>query len=76
MPRQAEATAKRIRNQTSFRCENYDAVESRSRRVQLLVKPSIYDYLKKISDAECMSVNQIAERAFLHFIESFNIVNQ
>ena len=76
MAKQAEENAKLKRQLPNCRRENCDAVESRSRRVQLLVKPSIYDHLKKLADVECVSVNQIAERAFLRFIESFNMENQ
>ncbi len=76
MAKQAEENAKLKRKLPICRRENCDAVESRSRRVQLLVKPSIYDRLQKIADFECVSVNQIAERAFLRFIESFNMENQ
>lgn len=69
MSRQSEATAKRIRKQTGFRRVNKDDAEIRSRRVQLLVKPSIYERLLKIAAEENVSVNQMAERSFLRLID-------
>ena len=37
--------------------------------MQLLVKPSIYDRLQEIARKENVSVNQIAERAFMSYAE-------
>ena len=70
MARQAEANQKLIRQQPNFRREKSDSAEPRSRRVQLLLKPSIYDRLQEIAREENVSVNQIAERAFLSYAEN------
>ncbi len=72
MAKQAEANAKLKRQLPNCRRENPDDAEPRSRRVQLLVKPSIYDQLRIIANEENVSVNQIAERAFLRLIETHN----
>ena len=69
MARQAEANRKLIRQQPNFRREKSDSAEPRSRRMQLLVKPSIYDRLQEIARKESVSVNQIAERAFMSYAE-------
>ena len=42
--------------------------ETRSRRVQLLLKPSIHDALVRLANMEGDSVNNIAELAFLAYI--------
>ena len=70
MAKQAEANAKLKRLQPNCRREKPDDAEPRSRRVQLLVKPSIYEQLRIIANEENVSVNQIAERAFLRLIEN------
>ena len=70
MAKQAEENAKLIRQQPNFRREKSDSAEPRSRRMQLLVKPSIHDRLQEIAREENVSVNQIAERSFLSYVEN------
>ena len=68
MARQAEANAKLKRLLPNYRREKPDEAEPRSRRVQLLVKPSIYKHLRIIANEESVSINQIAERVFIRLI--------
>ena len=43
--------------------------EARSRRMQLLVKPSIFAALQTAAADDGISVNQICERAFLEYVQ-------
>ena len=70
MAQRAEANRKLFRKQPNFRREKCDGAEPRSRRVQLLVKPSIFEKLQSIATETNVSINQIAERAFLSYIEN------
>lgn len=38
-------------------------IETRSRRLQLLVQPSLYDRLKKIADTQGTSLNELIHKA-------------
>lgn len=46
-----------------------DSSEPRSRRVQLLMKPSIYNALLDIASTNAQSVNNLIETALQQFIE-------
>lgn len=47
--------------------------ETRSRRRQILLKPSIDDQCAAIADRDEISFNQLAERAFTEYIERHGI---
>lgn len=45
--------------------------ETRSKRLQLLITPSLHEKLQDISRAEQISINEIANRAFTAYAESY-----
>lgn len=51
------------------RPERRKAPESKSRRVQLLIKPSIYDKVKEIADVNGWSFNEACNIALNEFIQ-------
>lgn len=62
----AEDTAERETARTASAPEGYKAnplyIEKRSKRLQLLVQPSLYDKVKAHADAEGCSVNDFIHR--------------
>ena len=48
--------------------------EARSRRMQLLVKPSVFTALQAAAANDGISVNQICERAFLEYVQKHGSV--
>jgi len=69
MARQAEANAALVAKRPQLRREKPSYGETRSQRVQLLVKPSIYSALQAIADRGNISFNQVAERAFMEYVD-------
>ena len=52
--------------------EGYRLVpEAKSRRLQLLVRPSLYEKMQNMAKAEGISFNELANRAFENIIESY-----
>lgn len=50
--------------------EGYKLVpESKSKRLQLLVKPSTHEKLKNLAKAEDLSINEIANRAIENYLK-------
>ena len=69
MKRTAAMNAKLFTRRTDSHREKPDG-EARSRRVQLLVKPSVFTTLQAAATNEGVSVNQICERAFLEYVQN------
>lgn len=69
MARQAEANAALVAKRPQLRREKPSYGETRSQRAQLLVKPSIYSALQAIAERGNISFNQVAERAFMEYVE-------
>lgn len=69
MARQAEANAALVAKRGNWRRERPDYGETRSHRAQLLLKPSIYSALQDIAERDNISFNQVAERAFIEYVE-------
>lgn len=44
-------------------------IEVKSRRVQLVLQPSLYERLKAQSEKQGISVNELAHIAFEHYLE-------
>ena len=53
--------------------EGYKLVptETKSKRLQLLITPSLQEKLRDLSKAEGLSINEIANRAFEAYIENY-----
>ena len=53
--------------------EGYKLVstETKSKRLQLLITPSLHEKLKDLSKAEGLSINEIANRAFEAYIKDY-----
>ena len=53
--------------------EGYKLVstETKSKRLQLLITPSLHEKLKDLSKAESLSINEIANRAFEAYIKDY-----
>lgn len=69
MRRTAAANAKLFTRHPGSPREKPDG-EARSRRVQLLVKPSVFAALQAVATDDGVSVNQICERAFLEYVKN------
>lgn len=46
-----------------------EGMEPRSRRVQLLVKPSLFSEMKKIASTKGISFNNLCEKIFIEYLE-------
>lgn len=68
MVRTAKSNAQFFSRRPDWHREKPDG-EARSRRVQLLVKPSVFAALQEAAANECVSVNQLCERAFVEYIQ-------
>ncbi len=68
MKRSATMNAKLFERRPDSHREKPDG-EARSRRVQLLVKPSVFAALQATAANEGVSVNQLCERAFLEYVK-------
>ena len=73
MKRTATMNAKLFTWRTGSPREKPDG-EARSRRMQLLVKPSIFAALQSVAANDGISVNQICERAFLEYVQKHGSV--
>ena len=69
MQRIATANAKLFKRHPDWHREKPDG-EARSRRMQLLVKPSVFTALQSIAASDGISVNQLCERAFLDYVQN------
>ncbi len=69
MKRTAVANAKLFTRRPESPREKPDG-EARSRRMQLLVKPSIFAVLQAVAADDGISVNQVCERAFLEYVQN------
>ena len=69
MKRTATANAKLFKRHPDWHREKPDG-EARSRRMQLLVKPSVFGALQAVAADEGISVNQLCERAFLEYVKN------
>ncbi len=69
MKRTAAANAKLFTRHPGSPREKPDG-EARSRRMQLLVKPSIFAVLQSIATNDGISINQVCERAFLEYVKN------
>ena len=72
MVRTAKANAKLFEHRPDWHREKPDG-EARSRRVQLLVKPSVFTVLQSIAADDGISVNQLCERAFLEYVQNHGV---
>ena len=68
MARTAKANAKLFKHHPDWHREKPDG-ETRSRRMQLLVKPSVFAALHAAAATDGVSVNQVCERAFLEYVQ-------
>lgn len=50
---------------------NRQRPETKSRRIQVLIKPSMHDALKDIAEHEGISVNEAINEAVLDYIQSY-----
>ena len=69
MKRTAAANAKLFTRHPGSPREKPDG-EARSRRVQLLVKPTVFAALQAAAADDGISVNQVCERAFQKYIKN------
>lgn len=69
MKRTAAANAKLFTRRPGSPREKPDG-EARSRRVQLLVKPSVFAALQTVAADDGISINQVCERAFLEYVKN------